>query len=134
MTWPKDVGKADLRIEYYRGSGAGGQNKNKRDTACRITHKETKIAACAEEHRTQGKNKKAAFQRLSDQLIPLMREAHRPPRPPIPTNRIRTYHEQAQRVKDVRIKDRVWTYDDVMKGHGLGEIIDEFIRKGNSEA
>jgi len=125
MAWPENVRKSDLRIEYYRGSGAGGQNKNKRDTACRITHKETKISACAEEHRTQGKNRKAAFRRLTDQLIPLMKEAATTPRRQPSTERVRTYHEPRQQVKDHRIEGRVWSYSDVLEGHGLEEIIGE---------
>ncbi len=124
MAWPENVSKKDLRIEYFRGSGKGGQNRNKRDTACRITHKETGLKATAEEHKSQPQNRKAAFRRLTDQLIPLMKEAARSPRPTASTERIRTYHEPRQQVKDHRVKDRVWSYQDVLEGHGLEEIMD----------
>lgn len=133
MAWPKDVRKADLRIEYFRGSGKGGQNRNKRDTACRITHKETGLSATAEEHKSQGQNRKAAFKRLTDQLIPLMKEAAQTPRPPASTERVRTYHEPRQQVKDHRISGRVWSYSDVLEGHGLGEILDELRTQGSAE-
>ena len=133
MAWPKDVRKADLRIEYFRGSGKGGQNRNKRDTACRITHKETGLSATAEEHKSQGQNRKAAFKRLADQLIPLMREAATTPRSPASTERVRTYHEPRQQVKDHRIKDRVWSYSDVLEGHGLEEIISELRTQGSTK-
>lgn len=58
--WPNNVTKKDLRIDYYRGSGAGGQNRNKRDTACRIVHIPTGITTQAQEHRTQEQNRAAA--------------------------------------------------------------------------
>ena len=123
MAWPETVRKEDLRIEYFRGSGKGGQNRNKRDTACRITHKETGLFATAEEHKTQLQNRKAAFKRLSDKLVPLMKEAAQVDRPPISTERIRTYHEHRQQVKDHRIEGQVFNYSDVLDGKGLDEII-----------
>jgi len=134
MAWPKDVRKADLRIEFYRGSGAGGQHRNKTDSACRITHKPTKISAQAEDERSQHRNRKTAFRRLADKLIPLMRDAARPKRPPLSSERIRTYHQPRNMVKDERLKEKVWTYDDVLEGHGLEEIIDELQarRRGKS--
>jgi len=51
MAWPNTVRKSDLRIETYRGSGPGGQHKNKTDSAVRITHIHTGISAQAEDMR-----------------------------------------------------------------------------------
>ncbi len=45
MAWPNTVRKDDLKIEFYRGSGPGGQHRNKTSSACRITHKITGISA-----------------------------------------------------------------------------------------
>ena len=93
VAWPENVRKDDLRVDTYRGSGAGGQNRNKRDTAVRITHLPTRLAASCEEQRTQAQNKRAAFLRLARQLVPLMRAAARgEPLPSPSTERIRTYH------------------------------------------
>lgn len=134
MAWPKNVRKTDLRIEFYRGSGAGGQHRNKTDSACRITHKPTKISAQAEDERSQHRNRTIAFRRLANKLIPLMRDAAQPPRPPLPTERVRTYHQPRNAVKDERIKGRVWSYNDVMEGRGLEEIIDELhSRRGKGQ-
>jgi protein subunit release factor B len=58
------VTKKDLDITFFRGSGNGGQNRNKRDTACRIVHRASGAVATAQEHRTQLQNKRAAFLRL----------------------------------------------------------------------
>jgi peptide chain release factor 1 len=92
MTWPNDVRRPDLRVEFIRGSGRGGQNKNKRDTACRITHLPTGISARAEDQRSQDQNKRSAFRRLAGKLTPLMRAAARRAVVAISTTRVRTYH------------------------------------------
>lgn len=60
------VTRKDLRIETMRGSGKGGQNRNKRDTAVRITHPESGAVGYAEDQRSQGQNKKLAFRRMVD--------------------------------------------------------------------
>lgn len=56
--------KDDFKVEFYRASGNGGQNRNTRDTACRITHIETGISGISADERSQLQNKKKAFQRL----------------------------------------------------------------------
>jgi|WetSurSiteA1Bulk_404760.scaffolds.fasta_scaffold00048_34 protein subunit release factor A len=58
------VTKKDFRVEFFRASGKGGQNRNKRDTACRITHLESGAVSVAKEERSQGQNKRTAFRRL----------------------------------------------------------------------
>jgi len=123
--WPENVSKKDVKVQYYRGSGSGGQNRNKRDTACRMTHIPTGIAATAEEHKTQRGNWKAAWKRLSSELIPLMKAAAQPERPAPSNVRVRTYHEPRQQVKDERIEGKTWNYKDVLDGKGLDSILDE---------
>lgn len=53
----------EFRIEFFRAGGHGGQNQNKRDTACRITHIESGAVGIARDERSQAQNKKLAFQR-----------------------------------------------------------------------
>ena len=60
------VTKKDLRIEFYRASGKGGQNRNKRDTACRITHPESGAVGIGADQRSQEQNKQDAFKRMTD--------------------------------------------------------------------
>jgi len=56
--------KKDFRLDYYRGSGKGGQHRNKTSSACRITHLETGFCATSEDERSQHQNRKLAFNRL----------------------------------------------------------------------
>ncbi len=56
--------KKDFEIQFYRGTGNGGQNRNKVETAVRIKHLESGAVASCEEQRTQEQNKKIAFERL----------------------------------------------------------------------
>lgn len=58
------VTQKDFDIQFYRGTGNGGQKKNKTSSACRITHKETGLQACCEEYREQPRNKQRAFEKL----------------------------------------------------------------------
>lgn len=58
------VTRKDLRIEYYRGTGNGGQKRNKTSSACRITHVESGAVGTAQEHRSQSMNREAAFLRM----------------------------------------------------------------------
>lgn len=56
----------DCRVDTYRGSGKGGQNRNKRDTAVRIVHVPSGAVGQCEENRTQWQNKKVAFRRMAE--------------------------------------------------------------------
>lgn len=55
----------DCRWEYYRGSGKGGQNRNKTDSAARCTHVPSGAVGQAEDERSQHQNKKLAFERMA---------------------------------------------------------------------
>jgi peptide chain release factor 1 len=61
------IPKKDLRIETMRGTGPGGQHRNKTDSACRITHLPTGISAYADE-RSQSVSKRKALQELQVRL------------------------------------------------------------------
>lgn len=128
MAWPKTVRKSDLKITYYRDSGPGGQHKNKADTACRMVHIPTGKTATASEQRSQRQNKMKAFNRLVEQLKPLMIAAAQPKRPKRNDTRVRTYTENRQSVKDVRLK-KEYSYDKVLFGDGLDEILEDLTLK-----
>ncbi len=60
--------KNDIVIEFYRASGPGGQRKNKKDTAVRITHIPTGITVVAPESRYRSVNIKRAYERLAERI------------------------------------------------------------------
>lgn len=64
----------DLKIDFYRSGGPGGQNVNKVETAVRITHLPTGIFAASQVERSQERNREKSFQLLKTKLIKLMEE------------------------------------------------------------
>ncbi|WP_044873509.1 peptide chain release factor 1 [Pseudomonas sp. LFM046] len=120
-----EINTADLRVDTYRASGAGGQHVNKTDSAVRITHIPSGIVVECQEERSQHKNRAkamawlaaklndqqeaAAHKEMSDTRRLLVGSGDR-------SERIRTYNYPQGRVTDHRINLTLYALDDVMAG------------------
>ena len=121
-----DVNPADLRIDTYRASGAGGQHVNKTDSAVRITHMPSGIVVECQDERSQHKNKARAMSllqaRLLDQQVSAQQTEQAEKRKLLVgsgdrSERIRTYNFPQGRVTDHRINLTLYKLDEILEGN-----------------
>jgi len=126
------INPADLKVDTFRASGAGGQHVNKTDSAIRITHLPTGIVVECQDERSQHKNRSRAMSILSARLLEAeqrkQREQEAAQRKSLVgtgdrSERIRTYNFPQGRVTDHRINLTLYKLDQVMEGK-LDELID----------
>ena len=126
------INPADLKVDTFRASGAGGQHVNKTDSAIRITHLPTGIVVECQDERSQHKNRSRAMSILSARLLEAERRkqreqeaAHR--KSLVGTGdrseRIRTYNFPQGRVTDHRVNLTLYKLDQAMEGK-IDELID----------
>ncbi len=126
-----DLNPADLRIDTFRASGAGGQHINKTDSAVRITHLPTGIVAECQDGRSQHANKASAMKvlaaRIKDVQVRAQQSAIASTRKSLigsgdRSERIRTYNFPQGRVTDHRINLTLYKIAAIMEGD-LGEVL-----------
>ena len=132
-----ELNPADLRIDTYRSSGAGGQHVNKTDSAIRVTHLPTGIVVECQDERSQHKNRSRALSLLRARLLAAEREKQQAQQAKERklqvgsgdrSERIRTYNFPQGRVTDHRINLTLYKLDEVIQGR-----LDELIRALNQE-
>ncbi|MGH8689305.1 MAG: peptide chain release factor 1 [Burkholderiales bacterium] len=127
---------AELRVDTFRASGAGGQHVNKTDSAIRVTHLPTGIVVECQDSRSQHKNREKALSVLAARIKD-KREREQQAKTASTrksligsgdrSGRIRTYNFPQGRVTDHRINLTLYKIDKVMSGEALDEIIDAIL-------
>ena len=136
-----DVSPADLRIDTYRASGAGGQHVNKTDSAVRITHLPSGIVVECQDERSQHKNRARAMSllqaRLLDAQVAEQESAQAETRKlqvgsGDRSERIRTYNYPQGRVTDHRINLTLYKLDEIMAG-GVDQVIQPLVNEHQAD-
>lgn len=136
------INPADVKMETYRSSGAGGQKVNKTSSAVRLIHIPTGIVVESQEERSQFKNRDNAMRKLRAKLYNAQKEAAdsayaEKRRLQVGSGdrseRIRTYNYPQGRVTDHRINLTLYKLDEVVSGDALGEIIDALITEDQAQ-
>jgi len=121
-----EINKADLKIDTFRASGAGGQHVNKTDSAIRITHIPTGVVVECQEQRSQHKNRAQAMSVLQARLQAAEDEKRRSEEESSRRNlvasgdrseRIRTYNFPQGRMSDHRINLTLYRLGEIMEGN-----------------
>jgi len=105
-----DTLEREVLVEPYRAPGPGGQRKNRKETAIRLTHPPSGITVVASERRSQAQNREVAFDRLIKKLAQINRPRKRriPTRPSASAIRKQQEHkEKLSRKKSLRLNPRV---------------------------
>jgi peptide chain release factor 1 len=132
-----DINPADLKVDTFRASGAGGQHVNKTDSAIRITHLPTGIVVECQDERSQHKNRAKAMSVLQARLNAAEIEKQQSEQAATRkllvgsgdrSERIRTYNFPQGRVTDHRINLTLYKLEEIMQGD-LDEVIEPLINE-----
>jgi peptide chain release factor 1 len=136
-----NLNPADLRIDTYRASGAGGQHINKTDSAVRITHLPTGIVVECQDDRSQHKNKSQAMSVLAARIMDVQLRERQSKEAATRksligsgdrSERIRTYNFPQGRITDHRINLTLYKIDQIMDGD-LDELVGALMSEHQAE-
>lgn len=132
-----EINPADIRIDVYRASGAGGQHVNKTESAVRITHNPTNIVVQCQNDRSQHKNKDAAMKQLKAKLYEHEMQLRNANQQAVEDTKsdigwgsqIRSYVLDQSRIKDLRTGVETGNTQAVLDG-GLNDFIEASLKSG----
>ena len=132
-----EINPADLRVDTFRASGAGGQHINKTDSAVRITHLPTNIVVQCQNDRSQHRNRAEAMAMLKSKLYELELRKRREEQQKLEDSKtdigwghqIRSYVLDQSRIKDLRTNYEVGNTQAVLDG-GLEDFIAASLKQG----
>ncbi|MFT4862619.1 MAG: peptide chain release factor 1 [Pseudohongiellaceae bacterium] len=136
-----EINKADLRVDTFRASGAGGQHVNKTDSAIRLTHLPTGVVVECQDERSQHRNKARAMSLLQAKLLDAAVQAQNQETSDARkklvgsgdrSEKIRTYNYPQGRVTDHRIKLTLYNLAEIMSGD-LNSVLQPLIREYHAE-
>ncbi|MGD2055205.1 MAG: peptide chain release factor 1 [Gammaproteobacteria bacterium] len=138
---PVDINPADLKVDTYRASGAGGQHVNKTDSAIRLTHLPSGIVVECQDERSQHKNRARAMSLLAARLLDAKREQQKTEETETRrllvgsgdrSERIRTYNFPQGRMTDHRINLTLYKLEEIMAGN-LDLVIDPLLSEHQAD-
>ncbi len=132
-----EINPADLKVDTYRASGAGGQHVNRTESAIRITHMPTGIVVACQNDRSQHKNRATAMKQLKAKLYELEMQKRRAEQDKVEEtksdigwgNQIRSYVLDQSRIKDLRTGVEVGNTQAVLDGD-LDQFIEASLKAG----
>jgi peptide chain release factor 1 len=136
-----EINPADLKVDTYRASGAGGQHVNRTESAIRITHIPTGVVVECQDERSQHKNRARAMSVLASRLLAAEQEKHHAEQSlnrklqvgsGDRSERIRTYNFPQGRLTDHRINLTLYKLEDIMEG-GLEQVVQPLISEHQAE-
>ena len=136
-----EINPADVRMEVFRASGAGGQKVNKTSSAVRLIHEPTGIVAECQTERSQTQNREYAMKLLKSRLYEIEKqkrdeELHNERKSQVGTGdrseKIRTYNYPQGRITDHRIGFSIFQMENFLNGH-IDEMIDNLIAADRAE-
>jgi len=113
--------KKDFRLDWYSGSGAGGQHRNKHQNCCRITHIESGLTEKGTESKSRVSNQRTAFQRLAKRVVVWALNQNKDENE-INTEVIRNYNEPRNEVHD-KASGLKMPYTEIVIAGNMGKMI-----------